>query len=126
VGQLLLHSGHHLTVFKMLDQLPPELINRIARAITPEQEQAIRKQDESPPDSEYRFKFLTTGPKSLASLSVVCRRLREIVVPILFERMLFSTISRSRLMVYLCIDAEDMTAALKTLKQYGDMAVHVR
>jgi hypothetical protein len=110
----------------MLDQLPPELINRIARAITPEQEQAIRKQDESPPDSEYRFKFLTTGPKSLASLSVVCRRLREIVVPILFERMLFSTISRSRLMVYLCIDAEDMTAALKTLKQYGDMAVHVR
>lgn len=96
----------------ILQDLPREIIIHIADVIPPDT--AAEKL------SPQYATLVHSRPKSFTSLSAVCRNLRDILLPHLFERVsFFLPYNKSR-------SAEDYNAAEKALDRYPHIALHVR
>jgi hypothetical protein len=98
----------------MLQNLPPEIIARIAEEISPEYVSSTFDR-KGPP-------ILTNDkPKTFVSLSTVCHNLRDVLLPYLFDR-----ISLDFSYNTLLSKEDSLSAAERPLVRHPDLAVYVR
>jgi len=94
-----------------MQNLPPELIYQIADEI----DMGLRK-----PPPKRVYSFVCDRAETLSSLSLVCRRLRSVIEPVLFEKVTYNLDPDFR------IHGQDKSRLRNPLAQYPCAVAHVR